>query len=39
LVLLPGARAKPLGELALKGKAEPVKAYQLISLGTGNAPS
>jgi class 3 adenylate cyclase len=39
LARLPGARTKPLGELALKGKAEPVKAYQLISLGTGNAPS
>jgi class 3 adenylate cyclase len=39
LALLPGARTKPLGELALKGKAEPVKAYELISLGTGNASS
>ena len=30
---LPGARTTPLGRLALKGKAEPVEAHLLLSLG------
>jgi class 3 adenylate cyclase len=28
-----GARVEPLGDLQLKGKADPVAAYVLISLG------
>jgi adenylate cyclase len=30
--LLPGARTRPLGSLELKGKAEPIEAYVLLSL-------
>jgi class 3 adenylate cyclase len=33
LARLPDAQIEPLGELELKGKTAPVKAYQLISLG------
>lgn len=32
LALLPGARAEPLGPLALKGKDEPIEAFVLTSL-------
>ena len=33
LALLPGATTEPLGALELKGKAEPVEAFVLMSLG------
>lgn len=33
LALLPGARVEPLGPLTLKGKAEPVEVFRLLSAG------
>jgi class 3 adenylate cyclase len=34
LELLPGARVEPLGDLELKGRAEPVEAFALVALET-----
>ncbi|HEU5143885.1 MAG TPA: adenylate/guanylate cyclase domain-containing protein [Dermatophilaceae bacterium] len=35
LALLPGAQVEPLGSLELKGRAEPVEAFALVSLPEG----